>query len=221
MRKFLLVAALSFFGDQLHPQSAYEGSIEFSKKKQDAYVIDYPYPPEAVENALVKKMESLGYKVKEEKGMFNKDKGFRVYKAAYITSINNTAMDYVFKVERKSRREKDESQLFMVVMKSDENQFRIFDALTVNNAKRFLDGLLPDVEAADLEIKIKDQEDVVSKAEKKQKNLESDLNDMEKRLKKLQEDIEQNKKDQEKQKQEIINQRTALDTLRSKRKATL
>ena len=44
---------------------------------------------------------------------------------------------------------------------------------------------------------------------------------MEKRLKKLQDDIEQNKKDQEKQKQEIINQRNALDALRGKRKATI
>ena len=221
MRKLLLLAGILFFATQLRTQPAYEGSIEFSKKKQDAYVIDYPYPPEAVENALIKKMESLGYKVKEEKGMFNKDKGFRVYKAAYITSITNNAMDYVFKVERKSRREKDESQLFLVVMKSEENQFRNFDALAVSNAKGFLNDLLPSVEAEDLELKIKDQEDVVSKAEKKQKNLESDLNDMEKRLKKLQEDIEQNKEDQEKQKKEIINQRNALDALRGKRKATL
>ena len=101
MRKFLLIMGISFFANTLHSQSAYEGSIEFSKKKQDAYIIDFPYPPEAAENALVKKMESLGYKIKEEKGMFNKDKGFRIYKSAYITSISTTAMDYVFKVERK------------------------------------------------------------------------------------------------------------------------
>jgi hypothetical protein len=221
MRKILLVIAISISASTLYGQSAYEGTIEFSKNKQDAYIIDYPYPPEAVENALIKKMESLGYKTKEEKGMFNKDKGFRIYKAAYITAITGTSMDYLFKVERKRRKEKDEAQLFMVVMKSDENQIRTFDAYTVSNAKGFLNGLLPDVEAADLEIKIKDQEDVVSKAEKKQKNLESDLNDMEKRLRKLQDDIEQNKKDQESQKKEIINQRDALDALRSRRKATL
>jgi hypothetical protein len=221
MRKVLLVIAITISASILYGQSAYEGSIEFSKKKQDAYVIDYPYPPEAVENALIKKMESLGYKTKEEKGMFNKDKGFRIYKAAYITAVSSTSMDYLFKVERKSRKEKDEAQLFMVVMKSDENQIRTFDAYTVSNAKGFLNGLLPEVEAADLELKIKDQEDVVSKAEKKQKNLESDLSDMEKRLRKLQDDIEQNKKDQESQKKEIINQRESLDALRSKRKATI
>ena len=184
-------------------------------------MIDFPYPPQAVEDALVKKMESLGYKSKEEKGMFNKDKGFRAYKAAYITAISGTSMDYMFKVERKSRKEKDEAQLFLVVMKGDDNQARNFDAYTVSNVKSFLNGLMPDVEAADLEIKIKDQEDVVASAEKKQRKLESDLDDMEKRLKKLQQDIEDNKKDQETQKKEIINKRNGLDTLKGKRKATI
>ena len=220
MRKYLLLVFLSFLTQQLIAQ-AYEGSIEFSKKKQDAYVIDYSYPPEAVENALIKKMESLGYKTKEEKGMFNKDKGFRVYKAVYITDVSNTSMDYIFKVERKSRREKDESTLFMIMMKNDENAARTNDATGSGNAKRFLNDLLPEVEAANLELQIKDQEDVVAKSEKKQKNLEDDLDNMEKRLKKLEEDIQQNKKDQEKQKQDIINQRNALDNLKSKRRANL
>jgi hypothetical protein len=220
MRQFLLPVVL-FFSTAANSQSAYEGSIEFSKKKQDAYVIDFPYPPQAVEDALVKKMETLGYKSKEEKGVFNKDKGFRAYKAAYITAISSNSMDYMFKVERKSRKEKDEAQLFLVVMKGDDNQARSFDAYTVSNVKNFLNGLMPDVEAADLEIKIKDQEDVVASAEKKQRKLESDLDDMEKRLKKLQGDIEDNKKDQEKQKQEIINQRNGLDALKGKRKVTI
>ena len=104
MRQLLLPVVL-LFAIAANSQSAYEGSIEFSKKKQDAYVIDFPYPPQAVEDALVKKMESLGYKSKEEKGMFNKDKGFRAYKAAYITALSGTSMDYMFKVERKSRKE--------------------------------------------------------------------------------------------------------------------
>ena len=218
MRKYLLLGLVSFLTQQLIAQ-AYEGSIEFSKKKQDAYVMDYSYPPEAVENALIKKMESLGYKTKEEKGMFNKDKGFRIYKAAYITDVSNTSMDYIFKVERKSRKEKDEAQLFMIMMKNDENAARTNDATDAGNAKRFLNDLLPEVEAANLELQIKDQEDVVAKSEKKQKNLEDDLDSMEKRLKKLQDDIEQNKKDQEKQKKDIITQRSALDNLKGKRKS--
>ena len=220
MRKLLMIALFSFFAQQIIAQS-YEGSIEFSKKKQDAYIIDFSYLPEAVENALIKKMESLGYKSKEEKGLFNKDKGFRVYKAAYITDISSNSMDYIFKVERKSRKEKDEAQLFMVVMKGSENVIKTFDSYDVGNAKRFLNNLLPEVEAANLELQIKDQEDAVAKSEKKQKNLEDDLDNMEKRLKKLQDDIEQNKKDQERQRQDIINQKNALDNLKGKRRSNL
>ena len=215
-----MIALFSFLSQQIIAQ-AYEGSIEFSKKKQDAYIIDFSYLPEAVENALIKKMESLGYKSKEEKGLFNKDKGFRVYKAAYITDISSNSMDYIFKVERKSRKEKDEAQLFMVVMKGSENVIKTFDSYDVGNAKRFLNNLLPEVEAANLELQIKDQEDVVVKSEKKQRTLENDLDDMQKRLKKLQDDIEQNKKDQENQKKDIINQKNALENLRSKRRSTL
>ena len=220
MRKYLLILLASFFIQQLMAQ-AYEGSIEFTKKRQDAFVIDFSYPPEAVENALIKKMEALGYKTKEEKGLFNKDKGFRVYKAAYITDISSNSMDYVFKVERKSRKEKDEAQLFLVVMKGSENLIRTFDSYDAGNAKRFLNNLLPEVEAANLELQIKDQEEVIVKSEKKQRGLETDLDNMEKRLKKLQEDIEQNKKDQESQRQDIINQKKALDILKEKRRSNL
>ena len=218
MRKYLLLV-LASFSAQLIMAQAYEGSIEFTKKKQDAFVIEFSYPPEAVENALIKKMEGMGYKTKEEKGMFNKDKGFRVYKSVFINDISSNSMDYVFKVERKSRKEKDEAQLFMIVMKGSDNMMKGFDSYGTTSAKSFLNNLLPEVEAANLELQIKDQEDMVMKSEKKQKNLEDDLDNMEKRLKKLQEDIEQNKKDQEKQKQDIINQKNALDNLRGKRRS--
>ncbi len=38
---------------------AYEGTTEYDKKKQAAFAIDYNYPEEAVENAIIKKMENL------------------------------------------------------------------------------------------------------------------------------------------------------------------
>src|SRR5574338_604579 len=48
---------------------AYESTIEYNKKKQNAYAIEYPYPAEALENAIVSKIEKMGYKGKEEKGL--------------------------------------------------------------------------------------------------------------------------------------------------------
>jgi hypothetical protein len=198
---------------------AYESKIEYDKKKQAAFVIEFPYPPEAVENAILKKMEKYGYKGKEEKGLFNKDKGFRVYKNAFITPISNKKLDYVIQVERKSRKEKDEAVLYMIILKDDENAVPGFDGTDMRNAKTFLNDLMPDVEEAHLELQIRDQEDALAKSEKKLKTLQTDKTDMENKIKKLQEDIEDNVKDQEETQKDIDNQRQLLESLRSKRKA--
>ena len=190
---------------------AYEGKTDFDKKKQSAFVIEFPYPPEAVENAIVKKMEKLGYKGREEKGIFNKDKGFHDYKNVYITDISSKRMDYMMKVERKSRREKDESILYLVILKDGENAVPGFDAADMDHAKSFLNRLQPDVEAANLELQIKEQEDLVAKAEKKLRDLEHDKDELEKKL-------DQNKKDQEDTQRDIENQKQILESLKLKRK---
>ena len=91
---------------------SYEGTIQYDKKKQTAFIIEYVYPPEAVQNAFVQKMENAGFKAKEEKGILNKDKGFLVFKNAYVTDISEERMDYIIKVERKSRKESDEAVFF-------------------------------------------------------------------------------------------------------------
>ena len=81
---------------------AYEGTIQYDKKKQTAIAIDYSYSAEAVQNALIQKIEKMGYKAKEEKGILNRDKGFLIFKNAYVTDISRDKMDYLFKVEKKS-----------------------------------------------------------------------------------------------------------------------
>lgn len=197
---------------------AYEGKIEYDKKKQAAFVIEFPYPPEAVENAIVQKMEKLGYKGKEEKGLFNKDKGFWVFKNAYVTEITDKKLDYIITVERKSRKEKDEAVLYMLVNKDGESAIVSFDAYDMSQAKTFLNNLMPDVEAANLELQIKAQEEVVAKAEKKYRNLQSDKEDMESKIKKLENDIEKNIKEQEETQKDIENQKQILEGLRYKRR---
>src|SRR5690349_11947069 len=88
---------------------AYEEKIQYDKKKQPAIVIEYSYPPEAVENALLAKFSKMGYKGKEEKGIFNRDRGFMEFRNAYVSDISTDRMDYIIKVERKSRKESEES----------------------------------------------------------------------------------------------------------------
>jgi len=190
---------------------SHEGNIQFDKKKQQAIVIDYNYPSQAVENAIVLKMERLGYKAKEEKGIFNKDKGFIVFKNAYVTDISNDRLDYVVKIERKSRKESDEWTLYLVMLKDDANALVTMDAENVGRAKLFLNNMLPEIEAAHLEIQIKDQEDVVAKSEKKLKDLQDDQLSLEKKL-------AQNKIDQENTEKDIDAQKNTLGLLVGKRK---
>jgi len=214
---YLFVCNVLLFSIPVFSQ-AYEGTIEYNKKKQQAIQIDYSYPPEAVENAIVQKLEKLGYRAKLEKGMFNKDKGFIVFKNASVTDISDDRMDYIIKVERKSRKEKDESTLYLVMNKDDNNALMSMDAYNVGKAKLFLNNMLPEIEEANLELQIKDQEDAVAKAEKKFKNLQDDHQSLEKKIKDLQEQLEKNSKDQESQQKEIEDQKKLLDELRGKRK---
>ncbi len=218
-RTFLFLLMIPVFSATVFSQ-AYEGTIEYSKKKQQAFMIDYPYPPEAVENALVKKMEQLGYKSKEERGLFNKDKGFRVYKSAFITDISESSMDYAFKVEAKGKKDKDQSVVYLVLIKDGENAKSTFEAAGVEKGKSFLNNLLPLMEEAGLELQIKNQEETVTKAEKKLSNLKDDQTSMEKKIKKLQEDLIDNAKNQENQQKEIEAQKLALDAFKGKRKAS-
>ena len=182
MKKIGLFLLLALSGlTTLYAQS-YESTIQYDKKKQMAITIDYAYPAEAVENAIIQRMEKLGYKAKEEKGILNRDKGFLIFKNAYVTDISKDRMDYIVKVERKSRKESDESVLYLIMSKNDENAYAKMEAFDLGNAKAYLNNMLPDIEAANLELQIKAQEDIVAKAEKKLKGLQDDKIVLEKKL---------------------------------------
>ena len=218
-KNFLFLLVISCFSFLVSAQS-YEGSVEYNKKKQAAIVIEYSYSSEATEGAVLQKLENMGYRPKEEKGIFNKDKGFKVYKGIIISDISDASMDYIINVERKSRKEKDESVLYLIILKNGTNMIAASDNDIEKNAKTFLNDLMPNVEAFNLELQIKAQQDVVIKAQKKLRTLQDDKESMEKKIQKLQDDIKQNIKDQEDTQKDIENQNKALDALKAKRKAS-
>ena len=192
---------------------SYEATIQYDKKKQQAIAIDFVYQPQAVENAIVQKLAKMGYKAKEEKGILNRDKGFLVYKNIFITDIMSDRMDYLIKVERKSRKEADESIMYLVMMKDDKNALGIMDASDVGRAKSFLNNLLPEVEAADLELQIIAQQEVVAKAEKKLRDLKEEQTSLERK-------IADNKTNQDNTQKDIESQKQALGVLEGKRRTS-
>ncbi|RYY60656.1 MAG: hypothetical protein EOO05_09170 [Chitinophagaceae bacterium] len=204
----MVLLAITSFGQ------SYEGTVEFDKKKQQAFVIDYSYSPEAVENAIVQKIEKMGYTSKTEKGLFNKNKGFIVFKNAVISDIDPVQHDYMLKIEKKSRKSDDETTLYLLIMSDDQNQLPAMKTDEVARAKYFLNNLLPEIEEAKLELEIKGNEESIVKSEKKYKDLQDEKADLEKKLKKNAEDID-------KQAKQIEVQRGSLDALKGKRKSSV
>jgi len=212
MRRLILLTIFLPISFILKAQ-AHEGSIEYNKGKQACIVMEYNYPAEAVENAMRAKLLKLGYGGKEEKGMFNKDKGFRVYKETTVGEISPNKYDYAINIERKSHKEADETVVSLVIFKDDVNALSKLSNEELDKVKSFLENLLPEVEASNLEILIGAQILSVEKADKKLKTLQDEN-------KKLQDALEKNIKDQELQKKEIENQSKSLDALKGRRKTS-
>lgn len=218
MRKSLFTVLILLFFLITASAQAYEGKIEYNKKDQAAFIMEYAFPPEAVEGAFVQKLGLLGYKGKEEKGIFNRDKGFINYQNITISEISSDQLNYIIKVERKSRKESEESVMYLVLIKGGNNAMSRLSADVKNKVRSYLENLLPEIEAFHLELNIKEQEDVVTKIEKKLNDLRDDQESMEKKIKNLQDDLKKNTKDQEETLKEIEAQKQALEALKSKRK---
>ena len=171
MKSIYLVVFSCFIFSAPAFSQAYEGNLEYDKKKQQAIMIDYPHSQEAVENAIIRRIEKQGYKAEIEKGLFNKDKGVFVFKNAFVKDISDNRMDYIIKLERKSRKQKDETTLYLIMNKDGENVMTAKDDVAIGNAKSFLNNMLPEIEEASLELQIKAQDETVAKAEKKCVNL--------------------------------------------------
>jgi len=161
----------------------------------------------------------MGYKGREEKGMFNKDKGFNVYKEATLSDISSGKYDYAVSIERKSKKESDESVLYLIILNNDVSAMPSLSNDEKEKAKAFLENLTPEVEEAHIDMLIAAQATVLANAEKKLKQLQTDSVGIQTRITKLQEELTTNSKAQETQTAEVENQRKILEGIKSRKKA--
>ena len=190
------------------------GEMEWQKAKIPAFTLEVPQSSSVTQDAIVKKLAQLGYNGKSTKGVL-------VYKAVRITEISSEPIDLYLNVERKSRKDKESSIVYLAVSGMPGSFVKQGDdAILIQKINTYMNNFPVWAEAEALERDIKDQENRLKNEEKKASDLQDESESLQKRLKKLNEDIEQNKKDIEKQKTEVENQRKALDILRAKRKTT-
>lgn len=186
-------------------------TTEYQKNMQPAVETEVPFPEKTVMKSIIDKMEKLGYKGKETKG-------YTVFKGVRLQELGPDSYDLYFKTDKKAK-QKDATIVTMLVSSGYEKFLGEADnAELIENAKTFLNKQTATSEAYDLEMQIKDQEEVTKKAEKKLANLVEDGEDLQKKKAKLEKDIEENIKKQADQKAEIEKQQQIFETLKGKRK---
>ena len=215
----ICISTISFSQQNATDSSLLKTSIiEFNGTNYNGYSIELNASPDIVENTVKEKFKLLGLKPKETKG-------FMVYRNVIIQTIEpNKPIDAFVKVERKSRKEKEQSTLSFIAAPLNEipeekvknGSAKLLSNTSFLKSDTFIYSLLADVKLAVYNSAINDQLDEIKKEEKKLANLKSDLSDMEKKLNKLQSDIDFNKKTQQRQIAEIEKSRNSLNQLMTK-----
>lgn len=194
-------------------------TIEFNGGKYNGYIIEYNASPGIVEEVVKEKFKLEGVKPKEMRD-------FMVYRSIRIPSIDLVnPLDAFIKVERKSRKEKEQSVVYFIVtpqgaipdekVKADAAA-QVNGIAEVTSGSSFLGVLTSDVAKAVYDQDLLNQMATLKKEEKKLSDLVEDQLNLEKKLKKLQSDLEYNKKAQERQAAEIEKSKLKLSELKTK-----
>jgi hypothetical protein len=211
----ILIASIIISG-LVFSQSPMPTTAEYNGQKYPCYIMEYNLPPEETKDVIVNKLKSDGYNA-------SKSKGYLVYRNTRLKDLDpNEPQDVFFKIDRKSRKEKDKSIVTMITAKSGTiPEEKVKGAKTVAaiepsaNSVSFLNSFQSNINLSAYNLAVSNQQDVVDKAEKKLKNLQDDQSKMEKKIKNLQDDLSKNKKDQQNQIEEIGKQKTILEQKRA------
>lgn len=209
----MLAALLISYTSRSQPVAT-ESKVEHTKGNKVAAVIELPYSEEEIETVVKDYLSRKG--VKAEKA-----KGFIVFRNVKLDGGDGELSDLHFRVERKSRREKEITNLYLIVGRPNENVGvrSETDRYKLDEAKELLNKMIPSVEAYHLEVQIKGQEESLKKAEKKMQGLVEDSVSLADKVKSLQEKQVTNSNDQKKQVDEVARQREILEAMRNRRKS--
>ncbi|HZI68575.1 MAG TPA: hypothetical protein VFD44_02645, partial [Hanamia sp.] len=165
----LLVSAV------IDAQTPMTTTVEYNGQKYPCYLTEYNLPPQQTEDVIINKLRSEGYNA-------SKSKGFLVYKNVRLQNLNSgEPQDILFKIERKSRKEKDKSIVTMIATKTGlipeekVNGAKNVAAIELSeNAVPFINSFQSDMKMSAYNLAVSNQEEAVSKAEKKLQKLQDE-----------------------------------------------
>jgi len=209
---FALVAVTQFAS----AQSSYT-SVSYNKTSQPALMLELPYNTDVSQGFIVDNLKKTGYDPETKGKLFwkqNKLNGFYVFKDVRLEGASQP-VDLYFKVDQKTKKAKDQSVIYLLLGRGENNFISsTSDEDTYNAAKNFLNGFVDQSAVYKLNLDIKNQEDVVKAAEKRLDKLKDDEKDMQKKIDQLQKDLKKNQDDQKDQQKTIENERKKLDDLK-------
>lgn len=222
MSKSCLLIAFLFAGMITASSQATFTTITINKKIQPGLVLQLPNNKDVAEGTILQKLKETGYSPETKGKLFwkkNKLDGFYVFNGIELPALNNQKVDMYFKVEPKSRTQKDQSMIYMLVSKGYDNYISPeVDTATFAAATTFLNGFVAGTASYRLNLDIEEQARVVKNAEKKLADLLDDDKKMVKKIEELQADLRNNKNDQVMQDKEIASQKAKLEELKAKAK---
>jgi hypothetical protein len=215
--KKLAALILGFAAIQIvSAQSSYT-SVSYNKTSQPALMLELPYNTDVSEGFIVDNLKKTGYDPETKGKLFwkqNKIDGFYVFKDVRLEGAPQS-VDLYFKVDQKSKREKNQSVIYLLIGKGENNFISsTSDESTYDAAKNFLNGFIDKSAAYKLDLDIKNQEDAVKDAQKKLDKLKDNEKDMIKKIDQLQKDLKKNEEDQKDQQKTIENEKKKLDDLK-------
>jgi hypothetical protein len=217
MKKCLILLLIAFTIVQAGFTQASYTSVSYNKSSQPALMLELPYNEEVSEGFIVDNLKKTGYDPETKGKLFwkqNKLNGFYIFKDVRLEGASATA-DLYFKVDQKSKRQKDASVIYLLIGKGEDNFVSSdSDNNTYNAAKRFLNGFIDKSAVYKLDLDIKNQEDLVKDNEKKLDKLKDGEKDMFRKIDQLQKDLKKNQEDQKNQEKRTEDEKKKLEDLR-------
>ena len=191
MKKIYLLIPMFLISVLIFGQ-AQEGTVEYLKNQQPAAFIELPYETHIVNEAM------NDYLSKKGKSRVDDLKGFTTYRNTQLIGKDSVNADLYFKVERRNKQEKEVSIIYLLLTMPKEGSVTVNNVhhLNMEQAKTYLNELLPAIDAYNLELLIKHQNESIIKGESKFKNLMDDASDLEKKRLTVENNILENKQNQ-------------------------
>lgn len=189
-------------------------TVKFNKANTPALQLEVPYTEEIAEGAIIQKLKEIGYKPETSGALLwkkNTVDGYYVFKKVVLRDMAGGVVDLYFKVDRKSKKEKNQSYIYMIVG-SGEDRFASSESEpdAYAAANRFLDGFVDYSASYKMDVDIQNQEESIKTAEKKYTKLKEEEKDLEERLR-------NNRVQQENQLKLMEAERQKLEALRLKK----